>query len=312
MKTIIPVVLSSDDKYAKYLGITLVSVLSNAQSDTFYDIYILMAPDFSERSKELILKDAEKYPNNKINFVDMKNAFSSFDVKRQHLTIPTFYRLTAAEILPEQYTKCIYFDTDVAVNIDLKEIFNEDIGKNIIGGVKDAGTLYDIRFKIQKLFNKNWDIPNYKNYVNAGVLILNLDAIRKNKLTSVFVEEAQKNFIFADQDVINKVSFGKVKNFPLQYNVMTYIKWKTAWPFYLRQFNKNEMKQAIKNPKIIHYGAQYTPWLRPKTSFGEYWWKYAITSSFTSDILKANCKTDHKKKIYLKKVQRILQKNKVI
>jgi len=47
MKKIIPIILSSDNNYAKYLDVTLVSILVNAKKDTFYDVYLLIAPDLS-------------------------------------------------------------------------------------------------------------------------------------------------------------------------------------------------------------------------------------------------------------------------
>ena len=54
MKKIIPIILSSDNNYAKYLDVTLVSILVNAKKDTFYDVYLLIAPDFSQVRQKFV------------------------------------------------------------------------------------------------------------------------------------------------------------------------------------------------------------------------------------------------------------------
>ena len=39
-------------------------------------------------------------------------------------------------IFPE-YDKVIYLDSDIVVNCDIAELYNKDMGDNIIGAVKD-------------------------------------------------------------------------------------------------------------------------------------------------------------------------------
>ncbi|MCF0124242.1 MAG: hypothetical protein HUJ68_00500 [Clostridia bacterium] len=139
MKKIIPIVLCSDNNYAKYLSVTLLSILSNSKKSTFCDFYILTSHDFSEKNKKIIENDARRFENNKITFVSMQNKYKNIKITRSHLATPTFYRLSIADILPKKYKKCLYFDTDVIVNIDLQELFDINIGNNAVAGTKDPG-----------------------------------------------------------------------------------------------------------------------------------------------------------------------------
>ena len=307
MKTIIPIILSSDDNYAKYLSVTLVSILANGEKDTFYDVYVLMATNFSDANNQMIQKDANAYSNNKINFIDMKNAFSSLDVKRKRLNVPTFYRLNAAEILPKNYDKCLYFDVDIIVNTDLKELFNTEMGNNIIAGVRDNGTKIDARYWVEKFVNKKWKIPDYKSYVNAGVLILNLKKIREENLTKVFNDEANNNYSFADQDVVNKVCYGRITILPLKYNLMTIFDYRKFWLFYKSFWSKDEIYKAYENPKVIHFCVTWKPWFRPKARLAKYWWKYAAKSVYLQEIIKLNAEKRKTKKKYLKQVSKCLK-----
>ena len=158
MKKNIPIVLASDNNYAKYLNVTLTSILSNAKKDTFYDIYLLITPDFSDKNIDLILSDASRHNNNKINFIKFDKNFASEYKLLYHTAKPTFYRLKIAEILPSIYDKWLYFDTDVIVNIDLQEYYNIDLKNNIVAGVYDCGIM-------DKEFEKF--SPNHKKTISV-------------------------------------------------------------------------------------------------------------------------------------------------
>jgi len=284
MKKIIPIILSSDNNYAKYLDVTLVSILVNAKKDTFYDVYLLIAPDFSQESKAKILNDAKKYKNNKINFIEMNETFSNLKKMVSHISNPTYYRLKAAKLLPDSYDKCLYFDTDVIVNIDLQEYYNIDIEDNLFAGVK-AAYMYLLPEQFTKQHCELLEIPDAKNYINAGVVIINLKQIREENLTEVFTEVAQNNYPTVDQDVINKVCYGRIKLLPVEYNVMTKYDFLNSTDDLLKVYPKDELDRAIKNPKIIHYADRIKPWQKLSSRFAKQWWFYAIKSGFLYDII---------------------------
>ena len=95
------------------------------------------------------------------------------------------------DIIPN---KILYLDADIVANGDIKELYNIDISNHEIAGVRD----YYGKFFF------------YPNYLNSGVLLMNMDKIRKTKLLSKALDLCNKKKVFLpDQTAINK--FAKKK-----------------------------------------------------------------------------------------------------
>ena len=52
----------------------------------------------------------------------------------QTRTVSTYFRLFAADVLT-QYDRALYLDSDIVVLGDVGELFDMDIGDNLLGGV---------------------------------------------------------------------------------------------------------------------------------------------------------------------------------
>ena len=52
-----------------------------------------------------------------------------------HITSPTYYRLLLPALLPD-VEKCIYIDGDTIVDGDISKLYAEDLGDNLVAGVK--------------------------------------------------------------------------------------------------------------------------------------------------------------------------------
>ena len=285
----IPVILAADNNYAPYMSVLMISILKNAKSNQYFDFYLLVPNEFKEEYKTKIEKDCTFYNNKKINFVDMQNAFSQTKKMVSHITEQTYYRLRAAEILPDKYDKCVYLDTDTIVNCDLSQLYNIVLEDNYVAGVKAPA--YHFSQAAGKSYCEKIGIPSIDQYINAGVIVLNLQKIRENNLTHVLCEEALKNYPTVDQDVINKVFYNNIKHLPFKYNVMT--KYKSildnTLPEYEKLcglFGKDIVTEAILKPLIIHYADKIKPWQDKQCVFANYWWKYAKKSCFYNLILK--------------------------
>ena len=283
--TTIPVILAADNNYAPYMSVLMISILKNAKSNTFLDFYLLVPDNFKEEYKNKIEKDCNFYKNKQINFVNMKKAFSETKRMISHITEQTYYRLRAAEILPDKYDKCIYLDIDTVVNCDLSDLYNVDLDDNYVAGVKAPGYHYDI---FPEAWNKNYSekigIPSINQYINAGVIVLNLQKIRKDNLTPVLYEEALKSYPTQDQDVINKVFYNKIKHLPFYFNAMVTRIFADDKKLE-KLFTKGEFDKTRTNPCIIHYSTQLKPWQDKNCIFSNYWWKYASLSCFHYSIL---------------------------
>ncbi len=107
----------------------------------------------------------------------------------------TLYRLLIPKVIPED--RILYLDADTIVNGDLSEFYHQDIKNIDIVGVRDIGIL-DIQ--LQSIGKKHGDL-----YINAGVLLMNLDQIREKNLSDTWIKliNTQPTSCY-DQDIMNR------------------------------------------------------------------------------------------------------------
>lgn len=272
----IPVVLAADNNYRYPLMVTLLSLLMNAKKNTKYQFIILVSDQFDMESMELINKLLKQYDMPEAVFYNMQDNYQNIEMQIKHISYATFYRLQLPELLKE-VEKCIYLDVDVVVKKDLKEFFDIELGDNYIAGVKAAGYYYPEEKKTATI--SLLEIDKLDQYINAGVLLINLKKMREDKLTETFEKLLEKNFPSQDQDILNAACYGHIKVLPLKYNAMTkynvgikdeYDRIECLHICYTRE----EWNEACETPVIIHYADRWKPWQDLRGIFVQEWWKY--------------------------------------
>ncbi|MCH5249284.1 MAG: glycosyltransferase family 8 protein [Lachnospiraceae bacterium] len=262
----IPVVFATDNNY-KFFLITLTSLVSHAASDTFYDIYILVDNDFLAESEQEIREYLKNKSHNcDLKFINVGNIFNDVTMQLKTVTRPTFFRLLAPQLLSED--RCIYLDTDVVVLADLQELYDFSLADNYVAGVKAPGY---ILMSFKEEYCKQALLPDLDQYINAGVLLMNLDKMRQDEVVVQFLNRLPMNMEFQDQDIINSVCYGKIKFLQFKYNVMSkYAHWSVK--DYNGIYSETELRSAWNEPKIIHYADRFKPWKNLNCALGEFWW----------------------------------------
>ncbi|HUN55446.1 MAG TPA: glycosyltransferase family 8 protein [Smithella sp.] len=276
----IPIAMATDENYAMPTTVTITSILENASENTVYNFYLLVPGVFSSQTAEKIALIKVAYPHCDIHFVNMKDSFSDILLRINYVKKPTCYRLMLADILL-QCDKCIYLDSDVIVQTDLTELFSIDLDGFYLGGIKDVD--FNDPFQKNDERYKETGLCAQSNYINTGVLLMNLKKIRHEGLTGNFLREIKKGYKFADQDVLNITCLNKIKYLPVKYNMISYL-YSEIKPY--RVYHKDEFDEAKKNPLIIHYAASYKPWLYYGLEYDDRWFKYFKISIFKSQNLK--------------------------
>ena len=160
-----------DNQYTYPTIVSITSILENASSHTYYIFYLLVdKKTFKKENKEKFENLEKRYERCEINIIEITDKnFKNANTKRYPLA--TYYRLILADLLPD-INRIIYLDGDTLIYTDLSEMYNLDMGNNIILGFVDNS------YKKAEEFG----IKTYK-YIVAGVLLINLKKIRKeNKL----------------------------------------------------------------------------------------------------------------------------------
>jgi lipopolysaccharide biosynthesis glycosyltransferase/glycosyltransferase involved in cell wall biosynthesis len=270
---VIPIVMATDENYLMPTYVTIFSMFDKSNEDTAYDVYVLVPGNTNEELFKDFYELASNYKNKKINFVNMGEAFSNVKMSIQHITMPTYYRLYITEIL-KKYNKCIYLDCDIIVNSDLTELYDIDLSDYYIAGVPAAA--YRLEPNGNKKLCDILNIPSIDHYTNAGILVFNIEKIRKEIKQSYLLSLVDSHFPSQDQDIINKVFYKGIKRIPLKYNAM--VKYKILGgdartdSKECQIYTREEIKEARSNPVIIHYADKVKPWQSYDVILSEYWW----------------------------------------
>ena len=272
----IPIVLASDENYAPQMYITILSALINKNPGTNYRFICFISEKFPAETEKEFLNLEKKFPNTKILFVLMKDAFKNVGVQIAHITTPAYYRLKMPEIIKD-YNKALYLDVDTVVMGDLSELFNTDIDDYYIGGVKAAAYVNN---SDNLDYYKKYGLNDLSQYINSGVTLWNLEKIRRDNLCEKLVKLADNNFSSIDQDVINIAFYGKIKFLDFKYNLMT--KYKRDI-FENREaldkiYGHEQIDEAITSPVIIHYVDYIKPWSKEDIWLKNCWEKVAEQS----------------------------------
>lgn len=265
----IPIVLASDAGYLPFVYTTIYSVLKSRKAEYKLLFYIMVPAGTISVNYD----EKWKFENYEIEYIEVSNDyFSDVPITINHITKPTYYRLLIPEYLKE-YKKCIYLDADLLVCSDLSALYGIDIEDQYLAAGLGIGVLFSE--ECEKILARYLGIESAKQYFNAGVLVMNLEKIRKEGLVNSFLEYSTKSWSCQDQDVLNICCYEKTKIFHLKYNIYS-IGYGYERHMLETRFSEQEINAALENPCIIHYAtALAKPWKNLKTVMGELWWEIA-------------------------------------
>lgn len=203
----INVLMTTDKNYISQARVVIWSARKHTKIETKLIITILCSQDLDQVSKNRLLILENELENLVIKFHEVDEGDFSGLHSEAHISIAAYYRLIAAKVLDVE--KCIYLDSDLIVSLDLNDLYTIDISDVYVGGVVDMGLISKPNSAFQ--YMKNCNIEDFSDYINTGVLLMNLDLMRKEHLVEKFFSDmVQGNNPWLDQDVINRVCHGKI------------------------------------------------------------------------------------------------------
>lgn len=262
----IPIFFSTDDNYIPYLDVAISSLIANASKDYSYKILILNTGIKNENIAKVKMNES---PGFVIDFIDISKQIENIKSHFKnvyHFSIVTYYRLFIASLFP-QYDKIVYLDCDLVVLGDISKLYNTPLGDNILAAAPEQYVQNTAEFRC---YAKESLGVNPDEYVNAGVLVMNLKEYRKNKIEYKFVELITKydfDLLDPDQAYLNYLCQDKI--YMLE----------NGW-------NKEPMSLPLDGEKnIVHYALYKKPWQYDDVMDSEYFWHYAANSPFYNQIL---------------------------
>lgn len=262
---VIPIFMAVDNNYIPFLGVALKSIIDNISQQNRYEIKVLYTSVTEENKKKIEEYQTE---NVGIEFVNLSYKLQEIQEKlytRNYFSNTTYFRLFIPELYPD-YDKAVYIDSDTITLVDIAKLYNTEMGDNLIAGIPD-GAVQAIPI-FQDYVEKVVGVSNYNNYFNAGIIVMNLKALREYKFQEKFLYmlEKIKFEVAQDQDYLNRLCKGRVKLLGFEWNRMP------------------AMGEQEGELNIIHYNLGCKPWYFDNVLYQEHFWKYAEKTRFYAQI----------------------------
>lgn len=271
VKTKMNVLTAVNSAYLLPLVVMLQSLFDN---NSKIDVYLLYS---DLKAEELnALGDFIRSKNSVLFPLKIESAAFTNAPTLKYITKETYYRLLAAEILPDTVERLLWLDADIIVAKNIEKFYNTDFDGNCF-----AACSYGTPMK--KMIADHClelGIPDSSKYFNAGVLLYSMEALRKinvKKLVDDCLTD-QSKLKFADQDVLNLIFYNQVKIEDYRYyNAMIHC-----------IANPEEQDFMSENAVIIHFPGEAKPWKFNDLPFSDLWLYYYNRSPYGKTPIRRN------------------------
>jgi lipopolysaccharide biosynthesis glycosyltransferase len=239
------IALASNERYFPGLYCAVASALSHLDSTREVDLKVLDS-GISERSKRSLSHLVARFGRSvRLEFVPIDDSIfrdAPLGPAQSHMT---YCRTLLPHLLG--VPRLIYLDCDALVFRDLSELFDLELSSGkILAAVPDSETLTlgDDSYGLAGAMN----LPADGRYFNAGVMLLNLDKLRKQDFTEQslkFCKQWRGHYRFHDQSAFNFLLHGRIDELPEHWN-------RASWRFDEQDDNCLDC--------VLHYTSS-APWL---------------------------------------------------
>lgn len=175
-------------------------------------------------------------------------AFDQMPLNTSIFSIEIYYRVIAQFLLPQTVERIMWLDADIVLCGNISEFYYQDFEGALLSACPDIN--YEDKDIIK--IKENLGLSNEHIYFNSGVLLLNIEALRKTTTFHEIVQSAQsiaQYLVYPDQDLLNYLYTGRVKYCNQnQYNCQA--------------TNVVSLTQdEVNDIAILHYAGSHKPWL---------------------------------------------------
>ena len=253
-KNYINVAYAFDNNYEYITHVSMKSIMLSQNPTTFINFYLLVS-NLTRKQKSIINRIRVEHNNCNIHFFYMGKKFKNYGTPLSIWSTAIYYRICLQDLLPNE-KKILYLDTDTLIYKDLTKLYNYEIAnKYYIGMFENKGKTFF------EQYNTNFNI-----YINSGVLLCNLEELRKANATDKFLKFYEKfkgKIKFPLNDGVNYISNKKNAFFNPDYVVIGFCNDNEIFKYY-NKVNVNisikEVMKSYKDPYIYHFILHVKPW----------------------------------------------------
>jgi len=249
MNELIHIACCVDDNYSPHCGTMLCSLFNSNKENSFH---IHLFSGRLNRENRLKFEALFSSYHHSYTFYNInENLFKDVPVKLRHISIAAYYRILVPGLLEPAITKIIYFDSDLIVRSNIRQLWECDLQNNIIGAVQE---------QISKSHYVLLDIDPSLNYFNSGVMLIDLNKWREEAVESRCLDYLSKNkniIKYWDQDVLNVILKKKWTDIGNRWNVAHKIYFA---PYEYAYLSTEVIHELATNPSIVHFSGASKPW----------------------------------------------------
>lgn len=250
--------------------IKLLKSIEKTHKNQAIDIYV-MNNTFEENEYSKILNLFINNKNIKIIFIKIDNEeLTNLPVFQKRYPVEIYFRLFATKYLPKNLSRILYLDVDTIVINSLNELYNMDFENNLFIGASH------IKEKLHKINVTRFGVKENYVYVNTGVLMMNLEKLRKISVEDevlTFIKKNKNKLMLPDQDIIFALYGNKIKTVDsLIYNLGD----REIKIHNLYNEKKIDLNWVKENAVIIHYYGRNKPWNKTYTGILNYFYNEII------------------------------------
>jgi lipopolysaccharide biosynthesis glycosyltransferase len=274
------VAFGCDKAFAPHVAVVVESIVRNSPGSRFQ--FLILQEGFDPETQDVVEAHA---PESVFTWVDMKT-FELPEYKvSNHISHATLFRLALEQLAPDACKRLIYLDADLVVLKDLRALWEFDLEGATIGAIPDAAL--NSSEPGQDRHWTAWGLTPNAPYLNAGVLLIDLEEVRQERAFSKALQviaEHGGDLPYQDQDAINWVFWNKWRLLPFEWNVQT-VQFLKPYQRYL----SHSTHAATQDPGIVHYTGAAKPW-----SADDYhplswlYWDILARTSYLDDVRQAN------------------------
>ena len=276
------ILLASNDYYVFPATVLIESLLINHRDTDVHIFY--MYDTLKEKSKKKLQKLVERSSNGTLTLVPVNQDVFRDAPVNTYFTKETYFRFLAASCLPAEVSRVLYLDVDIMVENGAERSF-------VVCEERDL--------TINKQIHENLNLPENSKYFNAGVLLMNLDKLRREldfEMVMEYIRKHKEKLRYLDQDVLNVLYFQDVifDNY-LLYN-------------YMPRCYPKKKSYLFSDARIIHFAGPNKVWYYGYNHPGNSLYrKYAILSGSWFWLFRMKAKTSFRYyKSKLKKIKRAI------
>lgn len=239
----INILFSVNKKFSEYIEEMIASLIYYANRHiNFYLMYVENELDQDDLTRLKLFTenfgDASLFPV----IFDTKNleGMPVTDDEGSFFGMEAYSRLFSPFKLPANIDKVLYLDADMVCNGNIAELYDIDLEDAMWCACQDNG------IKEKDLDRLN--LPHDTKYINSGMLLINLNKIRKyyeEKDITRLIRENHEKLIYPDQDFINMIFSKEIKIISNKFNLVC------------KDFAYSELSET---PIILHYAGSVKPW----------------------------------------------------